>query len=560
MRITILRWVLCGLGAGALGACTTGWYRRGCEADSTCPPDQGASPGSGSSGESGSGGASGAAGGGASSGTGAAGGGGSGGAADCADDPAEGPVAGGCGIWVSSTLGDDSHPGSQDLPVQTVAKAIALATGGPMRVYACGELYAEAVKLPAGVSLTGGFTCTQASEGGAVLWAWKMGKPRATLAPGPGLVPLTLLAAGADAKSSLVSYVEAKAAAAVEPGGSAIAVLALDGAQAVIRHSTVFAGNAADGADGDAGDHDGLPAQKGIPGNGGANACIMNIGLGGGAVVLHCDGETSTGGPGGDGTEGFAGGGGAGTPLPAPNPQGLGLGGNGEAAAPGLACTGGATGAAGKSGQHGLGGLEPGQITSEGYIGEPGIDGTPGKPGQAGGGGGASVGKPICGAAPHGGAGGGSGGTGGCGGHAGKGGQAGGSSFGIASRSTGIFVYDSTITTGKGGNGGKGGAQQLGGQIGLPGPGGFGFNGIDGIHPGCAGGAGGPGGNGGHGGGGHGGSSVPVAHAGINGVLVDAATIRTFGKKGIGGQGGNPDLPGVNGEDGVAELDHSFDL
>jgi hypothetical protein len=480
---------------------------------------------------------------------------------DCPEDPAEGDVAGRCGIWVSHSWGDDSRAGTQAEPVQTLARAIALAQEGPertRRVYACGEVYAEPVALPARISLFGGFDCTDQE------WTYRGKDRRATLAPLPGLVPLTLLQGDANSTeedTSFIGDIKAQAADAVVPGGSSIAVLALDYANAEIWRSLIAAGHGADGANGGMASHNGLPADNGLPGNDGADACTAEPGPGGGAVALYCpDDSFSMGGKGGDGDETMASAGTGGAPLPAPNPQGYGAGGKAEDAAAGLKCTPGFGGAEGAHGEYGLGGLESGRITKEGYVGVNGGDGKPGLPGGGGGGGGASIG-PVCGAAPHGGAGGGAGGTGGCGGRAGKGGQAGGSSIGIATRSNTVRVFNSEITAGNGGDGGDGGMAQQGGQGALPGHGGLSFNGANGVNQGCGGGIGGNGGNGGHGGGGHGGYSLVVAAAGAGGVTIDQpTTIIAHGTEGLGGLGGNSSLPGTNGKHGIAAGTAFFDL
>ncbi len=129
MQTTLRRWVLFGLSlvgrlrlsAGMLGC------DQGCDVDATCVPRRVARHGIVDDG--------------------------------CPADPADGPVRPDCGIWVSASRGQDSSPGTQESPVQTLAQAIVLAQAGPKRVYACGETYAEPVRLPSGVSLFGGFDC-----------------------------------------------------------------------------------------------------------------------------------------------------------------------------------------------------------------------------------------------------------------------------------------------------------------------------------------------------------------------------------------------------------------
>ena len=459
----------------------------------------------------------------------------------CPADPAYGEVGEHCGLWVSSSLGDDSSPGSQAEPLKNVREAIKRALAGERRVYACGEVYAEAVELPAGMSLFGGFAC----EDG---WRYDGMLRRASFKPNAEEIPLRLL--GGDG-ASLVGDVIAEAADATEPGGSSIALLIEWQAAGAVRRSAMFAGNGADGEDGEDGNQHGLNATSGLQGNPGEDACSSAVGLGGFPVKFECeDGLSSIGGPGGDGGEAFGNGGLAGLHPPVPNPRAFGEGGAGEGFGP--ACSAGGKGAAGKHGHEGAPAKGDGILWNEGYRGVNGEDGTPGNPGQGGGGGGASAGKAACGALPHGGAGGGAGGAGGCGGKAGKGGQAGGSSFGVVAVSNGVELDRLEIVTGRGGRGGKGGARQSGGNGGLPGLGGKGFGaGVDAVKPGCAGGAGGKGGEGGYGGGGHGGHSIAVASRVRAPLSLSTDSEVVLGEPGAGGKSGNPD--GLPAEDGVSD-------
>lgn len=475
--------------------------------------------------------------------TGTSGTGGSGGAGGgllCPEDPTDGPVAAECGVWVSPSLGDDANPGTQTAPVKTIAAGTVLAQTGTMRVYLCGETYDEAVALYSGVSLFGGFDCQHD-------WVYLGTPKRALIQPGiSGVVPLTVLEGE---RMSAVRDVNVIAADAAEPGGSSLGVLALPGSKVEIWRSEITAGNGADGAKGEDGGHGAPPAKPGLNGLKGANACSMDIGLGGAAVQLVCeDGAVSHSGQGGNGGEGAANNGGDGLPSPAMNTLAYGAGGKGENPIAGMACTPGIGGAQGINGMEGYGATKPGWLTVNGLVGAPGLDGGTGFPGQGGGGGGASVGKPACGGV-NGGAGGGSGGTGGCGGRGAKGGQAGGSSVGVASLSPDVYLYETRIITGNGGNGGDGGSGQPGGQGGLPGIGGAGQNAPDPVLKGCTGGAGGYGGDGGNGGGGRGGHSLFIAFTANNypdGQPPDFIT----GTPGQGGFGGNKASLFGKGKDG----------
>jgi hypothetical protein len=546
MRTTFLGLLCCILFCLATGACAAALE---CEGGNNCTPPGWGSSGdaAGTAGQSGSAGQDGAGTGGHTGGaggdTGTAGGSGaSAGGPVCPEDPdpANRYIPDECGIWVSHSLGDDGNEGIQAAPVQRIAKAIELAQAPsrPKAIYACGEVYEESVRLPKGISLFGGYDC--AAPGGPLKWIYNGYSFRATLAPSPGLVALVFLSGDSEARTIAGDLIP-QAADAVVPGGSSIAVVAQEKAKGEGRRLDIIAGNGADGANGEPGAYLNQPANAGISGKDGADACTLAEGAGGDAVTVECDGNMpSTSGYGGDGNEVAAGDGADGFPAPNPNDLGYGLGGIGETAA--SVCTGGAVGVQGIHGAEGSPGMKDGDITNEGYIGINGADGAPGTQGQGGGGGGASKGSLLCGAL-HGGAGGGSGGTGGCGGRAGKGGQAGGSSIGIASRSNEFFFWFGSVHVGNGGNGGNGGAGQPGGQIGLPGKGGLNFGGPNGVKAGCAGGAGGPGGNGGSGGGGHGGHSLvraaggPVADIGLN-----APVSASWGVAGKGGHSGNPNL------------------
>jgi hypothetical protein len=536
-RATMGAWLLGALGCGLATALAVG-CDNSCYSDRTCEGQWGGS----GAGTGGSGGGSGS------------GSGGSGGGAVCPADPISGEVADECGIWVSSSLGKDENPGTQAAPLKTLGVAIDRAAKQAQPVYACAEVFEGPVELYAGVSLFGGFDCERQ---GWPYVANATGKNNTVLTAGPGLIPLTVYEGMAE---STVADFTVVAAGATVPGGSSIAVLALDESKVTFRRDILEAGNGADGEDGEDGDHDGATADGGIPGHDGADACSAGEVAGGAAVKRQCeDGTDSIGGNGGngqqlDGTDGTDG-----QDLPVPNPFGLGAHGKGENTAMVTPCTPGIGGAAGVNGADGLAIMGPGRLTSAGYLGYSGQDGTHGTAGQGGGGGGGSGGKLICGAAPHGGASGGSGGSGGCGGKPGKGGQAGGSSIGAVALSRGVWFDDVLIRTGNAGNAGNGGTLQPGGFGGGPGHGGLGLGaGVDGAKPGCFGGGGGNGGNGGNGGGGGGGHSVGVAF--VKGQPPHTPTyLVEWGEPGKGGVGGNPNLTASQGATGAAASYWDFD-
>ena len=457
----------------------------------------------------------------------------------CNADPALGPAENDCGVFVSSSSGDDANPGTRDKPVRTLERAISLARTGPLRVYACAEVFPEAVTVPSGVEVWGGLDCARD-------WSYLGGKNRTVLAPGPDLIPLQV-EKGEEGRISTLADLRIEAADASMPGGSSIAMLVLTGAAVELRRSELVAG---DGADGEPGERGGeQPAKGGAPGNSGAAACSADSVLGAPPAITVCGGAQTLGGKGGDGNAARGGSGNDGQPEPVPNPDGLGLGGSGEVS--GAQCLPGQVGENGTDGAHGLGGRGAGRITFQGWEGERGGDGGNGRYGQGGGGGGGSRGGSVaCGLGPNkpkGGASGGSGGGGGCGGKGGRGGGFGGSSIGLVSFSGDVSLEATSIVTGNGGDGGTGGLAQLGGA---PGVSGIGGSSVGGSHVGCDGGNGGSGGNGGYGGGGLGGASIGVAH--LSGQLPGGhdVPIKT-GMPGKGGPGGNEAVTGSAGEDGT---------
>ncbi|MCC6553995.1 MAG: hypothetical protein IT372_13375 [Polyangiaceae bacterium] len=454
----------------------------------------------------------------------------------CVADPALGEAEDDCGIFVSLSLGDDAGPGTKAQPVRTFARAIALAQAGSGRVYACAEVFPEAVMVPSGVDIWGGLDCSRD-------WLYVGASNPTVLAPEPDLVPLRVV--DGTGRSTLADL-RLEATDATFPGGSSIAMVVLsDGAADVLR-SQLIAGNGAAGAPGERGGEE--PAKGGAAGNDGSAACSANNVAGADPVTTVCGDQTTVGGRGGDGNIADGGNGNNGQPEPGDNQQGFGVGGMGEGAAD---CLPGQSGAAGDDGEHGEGARWPGRITAGGWEGNAGKDGGDGKRGQGGGGGGGSRGGSLyCGlspSTPKGGASGGSGGGGGCGGRGGKGGGFGGASIGLLTLSGDVVLTGVSITTGRGGDGGAGGLAQLGGA---PGPRGLGGASAGGSGFGCDGGNGGKGGNGAYGGGGLGGPSIGIAH--LMGSLIGGESVSiTTGQPGKGGPGGNDAVPGSAGEDAV---------
>ncbi|WP_437294142.1 hypothetical protein [Sorangium sp. So ce426] len=484
----------------------------------------------------------------------------------CDDDPLVRTPEDGCGIFVSSSLGDDANPGSRAEPVKTFSKALELADMGSHRVYACAETFEETLGFY-GISIWGGFDCANG-------WRHLGASARTVVAPegpvpqvvrfgGQGLTFANLRFLAPDGNDvdhvqkgsvgiATLQGVQLKLMASEvitgrggKPGGSSIPIYLRDGSEIEVIDSRIVAGDGADGEPGAAAE--GAAASDGTPGHSGADACTADAMAGTPAVTTECDDGRSASGEGGLGLVDRGSGAGNGEPLPDPNPTGAGAGGVGQVGS--TACSDGQRGLDGAVGAQGQGGRRPGAVRWGVTLGK-GQDGKFGRPGQGGGGGGgARGGSMACGAGPIGGAFGGSGGSGGCGGKPGKGGFAGGASIGIATRGSKIKIRGTTIETGRGGRGGAGGA-------GLPGgsgaPGGDGGRAVPDTLPGCRGGDGGNGGPGGGGGGGLGGHSVGIAYLGATEVTREEVEATfALGTAGKGGPGGDPGATESAGDDGV---------
>jgi hypothetical protein len=443
--------------------------------------------------------------------------------AGCVPSMVMGAVPDSCGVFVSPN-GDDGNAGTKEKPLKTITAAL---TKGTV-VYACvGPMpFSEAVTVPAGVAIYGGVDCAS--------WGYVGDKIKTGITAAAGMVPVTL-AMGLGAK--LVDL-HVTAAAAVDPGGSSIALVA-DMATATIAGSTLEAG---DGAAGVAGKPYASAAAAGMMGDKGTDACMANMVVGGSAVMSMCGNPDSTSGLGGTGTTTVGGDGSAGQPGTTSN------GGKGEGM---MACAAGTKGDDGAPGMPGAGATGIGLLSAAGYNGVAGTDGGGGAVGQGGGGGGGAkggTGANMCPMGMAGGASGGSGGSGGCGGAGGKGGGAGGSSIALISFTATLTLTSVTLKTGNGGKGGDGGIGQTGGGGGMPGPGGKVPMGSA-LNPGCGGGPGGAGGNGGKGGGGSGGHSLGIAAMG-QAPAMRGSTAST-GMSGAAGKG--DDMMGNMG-DGAAGM------
>lgn len=79
------------------------------------------------------------------------------------------------GVFVTPS-GRADGDGSRFAPVATIAQGVALATPKLLRVYVCAGTYAEAITMASGVSILGGYDCSNPN-------AWRRGGARSRVAP-----------------------------------------------------------------------------------------------------------------------------------------------------------------------------------------------------------------------------------------------------------------------------------------------------------------------------------------------------------------------------------------
>ena len=464
------------------------------------------------------------------------GGGGGGTPAGCVPSGNASPIGGDCGVFVSSSLGDDGNDGSQAAPMKTLGRALELANFGKRRVYACAEQFDEAVEVLSGLSIFGGLDCTQG-------WTWVGDTLKTEVTAPEGMIPVTMRLDGGAVNVVHMEDVHVLARKPSANGASSIAAVT-EGVELEFTRCVLEAG---DGAAGDEGTPYAMSATGGAVGNPGAEACSGSQLFGGAEQLNDCGtpndpSDDSIGGSGGTGQQNSGGNGSSGLPESAMNF------GTGEGAS---VCTAGTVGDDGAEGAPGEGATGIGSITDTGFTGASGTDGSRGLPAQGGGGGGGSKGGTGAGkctvAASAGGASGASGGSGGCGGLGGKGGGPGGASIALISLDARLNFVGVTLKTGRGGTGGMGGPGQIGGTGGDGGTGGTLPMGATSLHEGCNGGMGGVGGTGGPGGGGLGGHSIGIAYQGMIPTIESATTTIETGEAGTGGTGADPQHDGAAG-------------
>ncbi|WP_267898768.1 hypothetical protein [Sorangium cellulosum] len=453
-----------------------------------------------------------------------------------------------CGVFVSAGRGSAEGSGTKDAPLNSLQEAVARARQMTGRVYACageGEGFDEAVDVPSGVTVYGGFDCGND-------WLWIGDTTKTTLTAAPGTIPLTMQGIPGVVHIEDVHVFAQPGSQETKETVSSIAAIALSTNVELVR-CMLEARDAALGANGAPPLYPPAVAPAGLAGG---DACSREDGgdvAGGRTVRNDCDttgdlSDDSVGGKGGDGrmSEGYDGA--SGEPRVSADDERNG--GHGHEAGETALCDPGDPGKSRDAGMPGADATGRGAISAAGYAGVAGMTGGRGMPGQGGGGGGgergASEGSRNCGGfRSRAGAGGGSGGAGGCGGAGGRGGLPGGASIALVSIDAVLSFNEVILKSAKGGNGGNGGEGQQGGEGGAGGPGGTVPMNSEGIFAGCAGGSGGRGGNGGKGGGGQGGHSLGIAFLGqeppTEGVEIYHGTV------GRGGTGASPDRRGADG-------------
>lgn len=411
----------------------------------------------------------------------------------CVPSETSGPVADACGLFVSSSKGNDAAPGTKAAPVKSMKKAIELALAGQKPIYACGEDFVEVVEASGGIVVFGGLDCSAD-------WAYLGAGAMTKITAAADQIPMRIL--GGTLPTFLYD-VHVLAAAGSAPGSSSIAVL-VEGGQTRFVRSTLKASKGALGAPGEAYTTAAAAGENGVPGK---PSCGVDV-SGPDGPLNQCGDEMSLGGTAGNGGSNQADNGADGLPMSNKN------GGLGQDNA--NKCSNGTLGADGIGGTEGPPASGIGTITAMGFRGIDGLPGTAGKPGQGGGGGGgarsiSTNGTNLCGTGD--GASGGSGASGGCGGSGGKGGGFGGSSIALLSIGASLTFEAVMLVTSDGGSGGMGRLGQTGGLGGAMGGAG-GKASVAMLSDGCAGGTGGKGGDGGPGGKGLDGHSIGLAFTG----------------------------------------------
>lgn len=424
-------------------------------------------------------------------------------------------------VYLSSTHGNDSNPGTAALPVRTLPRAYVVAQASFFNQILAEEGdYFEAPSFLGGIDVLGGRVWPTFAEGASHSTFSMASTARATA---NGIITPTVIRRIAIQTSTPSGFV------------NSIALYASNSTAPLRFEECRFI--ASNGGPGSAGTTP-APSQNGLVGeNGGLGSCNNNLpgapgGPGGGSPTC-AGGDGGRGGNYGSDT-GLAGmqgqcGGGSGGP-------------GGAGGDPGNDGINGSPGASGTSGTAGIPGSPNGSVAGGEWTPLTSTTGLAGTNGRGGGGGGGGGGQGCTFCDDGNGNGGGGGGGGGTGGGAGSGGQGGHASFAVMLYNASPTFISCFFQAGNGGNGGAGGAGRAGGTGAVGGLGGTACSSE--IGEGGDGGAGGNGGSGPGGPGGPGGPSYCIYRAGSTPTII-APTYTT----GIGGAGG---AGGANGFSGNA--------
>ncbi len=456
------------------------------------------------------------------------------------------------GIFVSPD-GFDRDDGSIDRPVQSLARAVALAKIGRLAVYVCNGTYRENVVVDAPLSIYGGYDCTR---------DWKRIRDIAIFESGAGL---PLLVDNVDGKVHL-ERLAFRAAPGVAAGQSSQAAAIVGSSDVSLDQVTLTARDGVNGGHGVSGaDAPLLPPRDSARGSATTTTeCFAPES--GGSPGTYCD-SYATGGYSAALTQRCASGfemrGGAGAaggnvwlamgkPSCFERASDVGLQGSyGEfrtgdgmwkRVSAGNSGLSGADGVDGAAAGLGVGSISMGVYAAT-NAGEDGAPGQPGWPGR-GGAGGRSVAAngDVCGSFYTVGSGGGQGGLGGCAGDRATGGMGGGGSIALVVVDSVVMLSNVRFSVGDGGAGGDG-AQGGAAQPGAAGAAGGAAR--TALYEGQQGQPGGDGGLGGDGGPGGGGPSIAILYTGATPEVTDA--VYELGSPGDGGLA----FSGPNGPDGL---------
>lgn len=458
-------------------------------------------------------------------------------------------------LYVNGDSGSDSNSGTKSEPVQTIHKAMEIATAGRVIcvvTLSSGNSYTEentTLNAKSGVSILGGYSNTWVRDTTNNPTKWKTNRIgimysnlngdaeisgfqiTAKDPSSPNESSYGILITSGTAKLTIKNvFLQAGSVPQLKDTnpGSSIGILVASLSKLTIVNSEIRSGTAASGADGSDG-ADGIAGGNGGNGSNG-DRDSDSINASGGIGGVH---------PSISSLNGFAGGRGGKGRENGINGLGAcgGLGGIynnstnyilNPGLAPNCVVENGTNGNHGNAQQNVLGSFSPFYDPSNGYDGG---DGTNGTPGSGGGGGG---GQGCFGCVSGTGNGGGGGGAAGSKGNKGTGSKGGASSFGIVFLNLGeVSLSGSRFIAGSGGDGGKAGNGGVGGSGGLKGTGAS--NGIGEVGAGGDGAPGGKGGNGGDGSAGSGGSSIALV---LHSVTTFSANDNFF-QTANGGTGGS---------------------